>query len=248
MEFEVRSGDLEKGSSSSVGMAGVGTDIAASVPSSTPSPSHPSTFATSRPFHALREKCTLKADVFNRFRDRFLFPDETRVCLTRKGEKACAFAHGEICFYEVAFSCGLKFLVHPFIMELHHHLNIAPGQLMPNSWRIIISCMVIWMTIADGDMIMLNEFIHLYHLKESKEFGYYEFVPWDRKSHLVVDLPLSFCYWKSRYFFMSGDGWETLSDDFWGDVPRLLRRWETPQLGAFASYEFFFFFLIFCLC
>ena len=36
---------------------------------------------------------------------------------------------------------------------------------------------------------------------------------------------------------MSGDDWETLSDDFWGDVPRLLRRWETPLLGAFALQE-----------
>ena len=43
--------------------------------------------------------------------------------------------------------------------------------------RIVISCMVIWTTIADGDMITLNEFIHLYHLKASKEFRYYEFVP-----------------------------------------------------------------------
>ena len=107
--------------------------------------------------------------------------------------------------------------------------------------------MVIWTIIADGDMITLNEFVHLYHLKESKEFGYYEFVPWDRKSRLIVNLPSSFRYWKSRYFFMSGDGWETLSDDFWGDASRLLRWWETPQLGAFASYEMFFF-LIFCLC
>ena len=38
---------------------------------------------------------------------------------------------------------------------------------------------------------------------------------------------------------MSGDGWETLSDDFWGDVSKLLRRWETPQHGAFASHIFF---------
>ena len=38
-------------------------------------------------------------------------------------------------------------------------------------------------------------------------------------------------------FFVSGDGWETLSNDFWGDVPRLLRRWETPLLGAFALQE-----------
>ena len=39
---------------------------------------------------------------------------------------------------------------------------------------------------------------------------------------------------------MSGDGWETLFDDFWGDVSRLLHRWEILQLGAFASYEMYF--------
>ena len=84
-------------------------------------------------------------------------------------------------------------------------------------------------------------------LKESKEFGYYEFVPWDRKSRLIVDLPSSFYYWKSRYFFVSGDGWETLSNDFWGDVPRLPCRWETPLLGAFAPHEMLFSFLTSCL-
>ena len=95
---EVRSSDLERGSSSGVGTARAGTDIATSMPSSTPSSSHPSVFATSRPFHALKEKCTLKADIFSRFRDRFQFPAEIRVHLPRKGEKACAFAHGEVCF------------------------------------------------------------------------------------------------------------------------------------------------------
>ena len=119
----------------------------------------------------------MKEDTFIRFRDRLQFPKETRVRLPRKCEKSCAFAHGEVCFYKVAFLCGLRFPIHPFIMELLHYLNIALGQLMPNSWRIVISYMVIWMIIVDGDMITLNEFIHLYHLKESKEFGYYELVP-----------------------------------------------------------------------
>ena len=95
-------------------------------------------------------------------------------------------------------------------------------------------------------MITLNKFVHLYRLKESKEFGYYKLVPWDRKSHLVIDLSSSFCYWKSRYFFVSGDGWETSSDDFWGDVPRLLRRWETPCLGAF-TFMFLLFMVLFVL-
>ena len=207
-------------------------DTATSIPPS--SSILPSTSTTSHPFHVLKEKCTLKLDFFNKFRDRFQFPDETRARLPRKGEKACAFAHGEVCFYEAAFSCGLRFPIHPFIMKFLDHLHIVPGQLMSNSWRIVIICMVIWTTIADGDMITLNEFTHLYRLKESKEFRYYEFIPWDRSSRLVVNLPSSFRYWKSRYFFVSSDGWETLSDDFWGNVPRLLCRWKTPHIGAFA--------------
>ena len=58
----------------------------------------------------------------------------------------------------------------------------------------------------DRDMIKLDEFVHLYRLKESKEFRFYELVAWDRKSRLIVDLPSSFRYRKSRYFFMFGDG------------------------------------------
>ena len=126
MGSEVRSSDQERGSSSSFGMAGARTNIATSVPSSVPSSSLPSISATSHPFHALKEKCTLKVDVFSKFRDRFQFPDETRACLLRKGKKACAFAHGEVYFYKAMFLCSLRFPVHPFIMELLHHLNIAP--------------------------------------------------------------------------------------------------------------------------
>ena len=224
MGSEVRLSGQERGSSFGMAADGAVTDTATSVPSSAPSSILRSTSTKPRSFHALKEKCALKADVINKFRDRFQFPDETRARLPRKGKKACAFAQGEVCFYEAAFLCGHRFLVHPFIMELLNHLNIAPGQLMSNSWRIVISCMVIWTTIADRDMITFNEFVHLYRLKESKEFGYYELVPWDRKSCIVVDLPLSFRYWNSRYFFVSGDGWETFFDNFWGDVPRLLCR------------------------
>ena len=165
---EIRLSDLKTNLSSSASPIGAGTDTATSIPSSLPSFSHPSTSDTSRPFHALKEECSLKGDTFRRFRVRFQFPNETRVHLPRRGEKSCAFAHGEVCFYEAVFLCGLIFPIHPFIMELLHYLNIALGQLMPNSWRIDIRCMVIWTIIVDKDMITLNEFISLYRLKESK--------------------------------------------------------------------------------
>ena len=95
---------------------------------------------------------------------------------------------------------------------------------MPKSWRTIIGCMEIWLIVNDGDMIRLDKFVHLYRLKESKQFRYYELVPWDRKSRLIVDCPSSFRCWKSRCFFVIGDRWETPSSDLWGDVPKLLHR------------------------
>lgn len=165
-------------------------------------------------FHALKEKCSLDKDTLFRFRDRCQLPNETRIRLPRLGEKVCSFTPGEVSFYKASFVTGLRFLVHPFIMELLYHLGIAPRQLKPNSWRIIISCMEIWMTVIEGDMIFLDEFVFLYHLKESKEFEYYKLVPWDRKSKLVLNLPSYFRYWDSRYYFMFGDSWETLSDNF----------------------------------
>ena len=73
-------------------------------------------------------------------------------------------------------------------------------------------------------MIKVDEFAYLYYLKESKENGYYKFVPWDRKARIVTNLPSSFRYWKSWFFFVFGDDWETYPDEVWGDVPRLLRR------------------------
>ena len=116
-------------------------------------------------------------------------------------------------------------------MELLDFFGIAPGQLMPNSWRIMVNCMKIWLA-AHKDMIKVGELVHLYCLKESKEYGYYKLVPRVRRARIVRGLPLSFRYWKSRFFFVSGDDFETPASEAWGDIPRLLRRWGSPHLGA----------------
>ena len=61
------------------------------------------------------------------------------------------------------------------------------------------------------DMIKVGELIHLYRLKGLKEYGYYELVPWARKARIVRGLPSSFRYWKSCFFFVLGDDFETLA-------------------------------------
>ena len=110
---EVRSSKLNTGLSSS-GKPAEG-DTAVSTPREV------------RAFYALEEACGLDADTITRFKDRFQFLKRVRVRQPGDEDRACHFFPGEICFYKVAFSCGLRFPVHPFIMELLGHFGIAPG-------------------------------------------------------------------------------------------------------------------------
>ena len=174
----------------------------------------------------------MDVETHSRFREKFQFLKKVKVCLPHGEERACHFLLGEVCFYEATFLSGLRFPIYPFIMELLGHFDIAPGQLMPNSWRIVVSYMEIWLATTEGDMIKVDKLVYFYRLKESKEHGYYELVPWKRKTKIVSDLPSSFRYWKSRFFFVSGDEWETPSEEVWGDLPKLLHRWKTLSLGA----------------
>ena len=111
---EVRSSELETGLSSSDDLVEVEEDTAVFVPREV------------RAFHALGEVCSLEDETLSKFRGRFQFPNRVRICLPREEERACHFSPGEVCFYEATFLSRLRFPVHPFIMELLGHFNIAP--------------------------------------------------------------------------------------------------------------------------
>ena len=162
---EIRSSELETRLSSNDDPLEAKGDTAVSAPQEV------------RAFFALGEECSLYVETFSRFSLRFQFPDRVRVHLPTPEERACHFWPEEVCFYEATFLSRLRFPDHPFIMELLNHFEIASGQLMPNSWRIMVSCMEIWLAATDRDMIRVDELVYLFCLKESKEYGYYELMP-----------------------------------------------------------------------
>ena len=233
-DSDVRYSELETGLSSSGESFDKDFEIVVSKPLLSSKPSSSSKVPSSSiPFHAPSESCLLESRHLKSIRKRFQFPEGIAIRLPLPNEKACTFAHDEVSFYESTFSYGLRFPVHPFIMQLLFALNVAPGQLVPNTWRTIIGCMLIWVSIHDGDTITLNEFLYLYCLQPSTHYGYFELLPWNRESRIVRRFPTSFCDWKSWYFFISGFGWETMSNDLWGEVSWLLRKLEIPSLGVF---------------
>ena len=173
MSGEVRSSELEMGLSSSDDCE-------------VPEVTSPSTS-----FKAWNILCALSGKDAKWSRDRFQFPDSVKIRIPSDEDRACHSYADEVCFYEADFTSGLRLLVHPFIRELFVYLHLAPTQLMPNSWWIIISYMVVWMSANDGVVIKKNEFLHFYRLRKSKDPGYYEFKPWDKASRLILNYPSS---------------------------------------------------------
>ena len=129
-----------------------------------------------------------------------------RIRIPSDEDRACHSYANEVCFYEVYFTKGLHLPVHPFVWELFAYLHLAPTQLVPNSWQIVISCMVEWMFANDGDFIKKDEFLQFYRLRKSKEPSYYEFKLWDRASKLILDYSSSLRNWKPNFFVVSGNG------------------------------------------
>lgn len=171
--FEVRSSELETGLSSS------DDHVISKVTS-------PST-----PCKAWNILCFLTGKYEKRIRDRFQFPNSVRIRIPSDEDRACHSYADEVYFYEANFTSGLCFPAHPFVRELFSYLHLALAQVVPNSWQIVISCMVVWISANDGDVIKKDEFLHFYCLRKSKDPGYCEFKPWDRASRLINYYPLS---------------------------------------------------------
>ena len=86
------------------------------------------------------------------------------------------------------------------------------------------------MSANDGDVIKKDEFLYFYHLRKSKDPGYYEFKPRDRASKVILDYPSSLRNWKPNFSFVSSNGWEFVPSE---DLDKALK-----------FFFFFFFFVV----
>ena len=122
---KVRSNELEIGLSSNDGLVEVGGNTAIS------------SLREVRAFYALDEVCGLDANKLSRFKDRFQFPDRVRVRLPNEEAQACHFFPGEVCFYEAAFLCGLRFprppIRHGAVRPLWHCSQASYAQFVEDS-------------------------------------------------------------------------------------------------------------------
>ena len=96
-----------------------------------------------RSWRALSYFSKIHQDDIDRIRCRYQIPDDVVLRIPDSDERACCPKYkGDVSFYEADLRAGLRFPMQPFIRELLDFLSLAPGQVAPNGWRTIISCMV----------------------------------------------------------------------------------------------------------
>ena len=151
---------------------------------------------------------TIKEPHFNTLRANYQIPDYIPIRLPYKSEKCYYEGVDGVGVYEQVLKVGLRFPLNSLYCELLKYLGLSVSQISPNAWRVFKAMEVLYRAMSNGArMLTVQEFLHCYRLDEiDKSRGMYSFVP--RKSVLKVIFETldSNRDWKSRYFFLEGDG------------------------------------------
>ena len=111
-----------------------------------------------------------------------------------------------VCFFEVAFENGLRFLLHPFIKRVLQHFNVCPSQLSPNFWGVLVGLLIVFRDRGLG-VLSIAMLLDFFSIKEVAE-GFLYISKRSNAKLIISDLPSSHKYWEERYFFVSDRHWE----------------------------------------
>ena len=158
---------------------------------------------------------------------------------------------------EETFLVGLHLSLHPVAQNLLIHLGIAPGQLAPNGWRLLMGAIYFWPQ-HFGYELSLSEFLWTYRpFPLTNEAGFFGLSARPGKK-IIVKYPSNNKGWKNKFFHVSTMGFcegeprsgEGMPTD-WALELRGMARVPFPLLKAsfilpFSDLTYSFF--SFCLC
>ncbi|KAK3222156.1 hypothetical protein Dsin_009181 [Dipteronia sinensis] len=122
-------------------------------------------------------------------------PKSVKLCAVKKHERADWSIPGWTCFYEYNFRQRFWFPVSTLAQRLLMYYDISPGQLMPNSWRILISLTVL--REKHGLNFELCSLLRSYYLKQHvHEKGRFALCLSSNATHLITDLSTNDRRWK----------------------------------------------------
>ncbi|KAK0575194.1 hypothetical protein LWI29_035354 [Acer saccharum] len=192
-------------------------------------------FSPNRPCSFDTEVNVVGEDELRKYKSRFDLPNSVTLMLS--GDRAVwSPPENAVTIYGAMLSCGVTLPLQPFIARFLAEAQIAPAQLAPNSYRILMCLCLIWKLKGYGPPTP-HEIHHFYTLRQAGNGGTYfllslpmeNWIPEgvanpgqveisgdEKKKGFIWGFPTSNKRWKNSWFFVGGE---------WGrDVPTSSRR------------------------
>ncbi|XP_052288781.1 uncharacterized protein LOC102620567 [Citrus sinensis] len=157
--------------------------------------------------------CTTLFDELNDLRLRYSIPGEIPLKVPGKKDAPNRPPRGYVTLFLESFKYGLRCPLQPYFARILNGLNLAPGQLNPNGWRVLSGLFILWDRCCQSEPTV-DEVKHLYQLKSSpKDAGWYYFQSSTKSRKPITDLPTGGGgAWKRKFFFAGGP---------WGQVAQI---------------------------
>ncbi|KAL9425706.1 hypothetical protein AB3S75_032631 [Citrus x aurantiifolia] len=157
--------------------------------------------------------CMTTFDELADLRLRYSIPSEIPLKIPGKKDTPSRPPMGYVTLFLESFKYGLRCPLQPYFARILNGLNLAPGQLNPNGWRVLSSLLILWDRCCQSEPTV-DEVKHLYQLKSSpKDAGWYYFQSSTKSRKPITDLPTGGGgTWKRKFFFVGGP---------WGQVAQI---------------------------
>ena len=151
----------------------------------------------------------IKEKHFNTFRANFQIPNNIPIRLPYVSDKCYYKGVEGVGVYEQMLKAGLRFPLSTLHRELLKYLGLSITQISPNAWRVFIAMEILYGAMTDdARRLTVREFLHCYRPDEIDRLrGMYSFASRSPLLKVIFETPNSNRDWKSRYFFLEGDGW-----------------------------------------
>ena len=128
---------------------------------------------------------------------------------------------GGVYIAALVLALGVHLPLLDFVREVLVYYHLAPTQLAPGSWRVVLGFAALGR--SQDVPLGIEEFRAIYFLKPLTK-GSYCFSPRKDKKKLIDKVPESDRGWKNSIALVTGR-WESLVPEEWGRVPR---SWGKP--------------------
>ena len=173
----------------------------------------------------------IDAERVHMLRGKYQIPKDIHTCHPTLGKWCCSSNYLGVGIHEAYLLGGLRLTLKTFAREILHKLGIAPNQLNPNGWRIIMAMQALWREVFEGNYpLTMDEFLYCYKPTEiNKSLGFYQFSAKGSSCRIIRSLPSSNRLWNMEFFFVFGS-WA-------GDPVKVGRDTFHPYIGAMGRLQ-----------